>query len=264
MANPLVNCIQFLGFAISITTFVLIIMIYEATKENPLESIIVSSNSFIVQSDPLVKSNSHLDTLGSYCQCGEKITENICTEEQIISGCFDVSKNSNKLQLRHLGDINCDEYTKEITTKLNYSKVFDLGFDMVNKMALGLVIISAAFLGSLVLLLLVIMATICECEAIIVLCSPCICVAGCAIIFGGIANLVLFIILMVNYYKGKTTGEFLDYYNNCEFVKTSKIIDAYDKLDRLDSLMTAYVTLNFIGMFINCFSSSTAFKKEEK
>ena len=95
-----------------------------------------------------------LNDLSRYCLCGEEILNDICSEEQIISGCFDVSKNSKKLLLRHLEDIKCGEYDTELRGKGGrLTSVFDLGFDMVNKMALGLLILAIIVLGSAVLIL---------------------------------------------------------------------------------------------------------------
>ena len=67
--------------------------------------------------------------LGKYCQCGEEILDNICTEEQIISGCYDVSKNDEKAFLRSLSnDIDCNVYNSKLNGH-KYSEVFNLGFD---------------------------------------------------------------------------------------------------------------------------------------
>ena len=69
-------------------------------------------------------------------------------------GCFDVSKSSDRLLLRNLEDMNCNALSTEILNKGGFSKVFDLGFDMVHKMALGLLIVLIAVKLLLFLLLL--------------------------------------------------------------------------------------------------------------
>ena len=83
----------------------------------------------------------------------------------------------------------------------------------------------------------------------------------------GVGDLVLHIILMVYYYKGRGTGEFLDYYNDSKCMSKERMTDvvrkAYDKLDHIDSEMTAFVALNFIGIALNYLSSFCSKKKKE-
>ena len=69
---------------------------------------------------------------------------------------------------------------------------------------------------------------------------------------------------MVNYYKGYTTGDLLDYYDWHDHIGKSAIMLELDieRLKSLDSNMTALVTLTFIGMLINCIASG--FSKEEE
>ncbi len=54
----------------------------------------MNPNNQFIKSDP--PPNQYNKDLEKYCQCGEEILNNICTEEQIISGCYDVSKNGKK------------------------------------------------------------------------------------------------------------------------------------------------------------------------
>ena len=69
--------------------------------------------------------------------------------------------------------------------------------------------------------------------------------------------------MMVNYYKGNTTGEFLDYYEDCleDDEKTEEIKNIYDKLNNLHKCFTAFVCLNFIGIFLNALGSCFKEKK---
>ena len=93
-------------------------------------------------------------------------------------------------------------------------------------------------------------------ESLTALCAPCLLLFIFAIPLSGIVNLILFIILMVNFYKGKTTGDFLDYYNGCLSEINKKYLEGvFEKLDTLDSQMTAFVTLNFISIFLGCISA---------
>ena len=150
-----------------------------------------------------------------YCQCGEEILDNICTEEQIISGCFDISKNSDRLLLKNLEDTKCITLKNDIQTKGGYSKVFDIGFDMVHKMSLGILIVLCAVGAAVVLNVISKVLNFCCGEGAELIIAPCALCIMAVYTFNGLANFVLFIILIVNYYKGTTIGEFLDFYNIC-------------------------------------------------
>jgi len=268
-SNACNTIIQVIQLAMTIACVVLISRIYNKTGENPLE---VYDNSL---SNPVgnnglsnyVNKVDYTSALSSfkYCQCGEKIWDNICTEEQIISGCFDVSKNSGRLLLRNL-EMNCVSYNQEILSHgLAYSKVFDLGFNMVHKMALGIMIILIAVLASIGISLIAALGTICCGEGAALLIAPCAICIILVCLFAGLVNFILFIILMVNYYKGKTTGEFLDYYDTCLEPTSQQLLKgAYDKLHSLDSNMTAFVTLNFIQLFLGYIASCLGFNNKEK
>ena len=266
-SNPCASCLQTINFGISIAIIVLTVKIYQFTDKNP--NILLDFDTDINhrydsegKKIPVVSQLNELVTknvfeLGKYCQCGEEILENICTEEQIISGCYDISKKNEKSLLRNLADDEVCKLEVNLQTP-NFSKVFDLGFDMVYKMALGILIIYCAVLGVSVLVIIATFGALCCGECALALLLPCLPVIFIVVIFSGITNLVLFIIMMVNYYKGNTTGEFLDYYNNCltnqEIIK-NLIKPTFDELDGLDSNFTAFVVLNFIGIFLNWVTS---------
>lgn len=271
------NCLQTINLGINIAIIVLIAKIYNTTGDNidVLEKF-DNSHRYNSTTGKTIPLNSGLNELvsknifelGTYCQCGEEILENICTEEQIISGCYDISKNKEKPLLRNLDD---DEICSQIEINLekpDFHKQFDLGFDMVHKMALGILIIYCAVLGVTVLVLFAAFGVICCGECALAILLPCLPIILIVVIFSGITNLVLFIILMVNYYKGNTTGEFLDYYNNCmsgnkyQYMHTD-LKDIFEVLDTLDSNVTAFVVLNFFGIFLNWISSCFNKKKEE-
>jgi hypothetical protein len=261
--------LQLIQLGITIACVVLISRIYNKTGENPLE-IYDTSGSVPGDNNGLSNYANKVDyasalSSSKYCQCEGKIWNNICTEEQIISGCFDVSESSSRHFLRNLG-MNCDSYNQEILSQGGaYSKVFDLGFNMVHKMALGIMIILIAVLASIGISLIAALGTICCGEGAALLIAPC---AICIILvglFAGLVNFILFIILMVNYYKGKTTGEFLDYYETCLEPTSQQLLKgAYDKLHSLDSNMTAFVTLNFIQLFLGYIASCLGFNNKEK
>lgn len=275
-SNPCASCLQTINFGVSIAIIVLTVKIYQFTDKNP--NILLDFDTDINhrydsegKKIPVVSRLNELVTknvfeLGKYCQCGEEILENICTEEQIISGCYDISKKNEKSLLRNLADDEVCKLEVNLQTP-NFSKVFDLGFDMVYKMALGILIIYCAVLGVSVLVIIATFGALCCGECALALLLPCLPVIFIVVIFSGITNLVLFIIMMVNYYKGNTTGEFLDYYNNC-LIKDSPIKkdieSTFNELDGLDSNFTAFVVLNFIGIFLNWVTSFfNSGKKEE-
>ena len=257
--------IQTVNFAISITIIVYTVRIYKATSDgNPLETfdrthINITNNAFEETGTRL------LSDLDKFCQCGEEILNNICTEEQIISGCYDISSNGNKNLLRNL-KFDCDSLPKDVDLENpNFHEVFELKFDMVNKMALGILIIYIAILGIAVLSLFLTCAVLCCQDCLVVIMVPLTIIIFLVVIGGGIADLVLLIIMMVNYYKGTTTGEFLDYYENClptEY-KKGDLKQVYLNLDELDYNMTVLVVMNFVGMFLNYVGSCFTNKKEE-
>ena len=273
------NCLQTINLGISIAIIVLTVRIYNFTEDNITILETFDSNHYYTstgkrETQPTPASLNELIIknvfeLGKYCQCGEEILENICTEEQIISGCYDVSKNKEKSLLRNLDDTEICSEKIQLGGNPDFHKHFDLGFNMVYKMALGILIIYIAVLGVTVLVLFAAFGTICCGECALAILLPFLPVIFIVALFSGITNLVLFIIMMVNYYKGNTTGEFLDYYNNCMSHPTYKdmhedLKDTFEKLDDLDSNFTAFVVLNFIGIFVNWLSSCFNKKKEDQ
>ena len=270
------NCLQTINLGISIAIIVLTVRIYNFTEDNITILETFDSNHYYTstgkrETQPTPASLNELIIknvfeLGKYCQCGEEILENICTEEQIISGCYDVSKNKEKSLLRNLDDTEICSEKIQLGGNPDFHKHFDLGFNMVYKMALGILIIYIAVLGVTVLVLFAAFGTICCGECALAILLPFLPVIFIVALFSGITNLVLFIIMMVNYYKGNTTGEFLDYYNNCMSDPKYKdmhedLKDTFEKLDDLDSNFTAFVVLNFIGIFVNWLSSCFNKKK---
>ena len=273
------NCLQTINLGISIAIIVLTVRIYNFTEDNITILETFDSNHYYTstgkrETQPTPASLNELIIknvfeLGKYCQCGEEILENICTEEQIISGCYDVSKNKEKSLLRNLDDTEICSEKIQLGGNPDFHKHFDLGFNMVYKMALGILIIYIAVLGVTVLVLFAAFGTICCGECALAILLPFLPVIFIVALFSGITNLVLFIIMMVNYYKGNTTGEFLDYYNNCMSDPKYKdmhedLKDTFEKLDDLDSNFTAFVVLNFIGIFVNWLSSCFNKKKEDQ
>ena len=248
--------IQTANLAISIVIVVFTVRVYQGTSDgDPLEK--YDRNHTHSTNNALEETGTRLlSDLDKFCQCGEEILNNICTEEQIISGCYDISSNGNK-NLSLPKDVDL--------VNPNFHEVFELKFDMVNKMALGILIIYIAILGIAVLSLFLTCAVLCCQDCLVVIMVPLTIIIFLVVIGGGIADLVLLIIMMVNYYKGTTTGEFLDYYENClptEY-KKGDLKQVYLNLDEIDYNMTVLVVMNFVGMFLNYVGSCFTNKKEE-
>ena len=141
-----------LGLAFTITSLILANKISDETLDDPLEKLDKRLESLFGGDDDTDKIedtiledttivSDELSKLSKFCQCGEKIVvDNICTEEQIVSGCYDVSKNNKSTILRYLED-NCDTISEDIENKGGFSKVFDLNYSTVHKMAFGIFII---------------------------------------------------------------------------------------------------------------------------
>ena len=223
----------------------------------------MNPNNQFINSDP--PPNKYIKDLQKYCQCGEEILNNICTEEQIISGCYDVSKNGKKTWLRNLEEINCTEIDRILFKKENkYSEVFKLRFDVVNQMALGILIVYSCIVLCTILVMIVSFSAMCCGDSTLALlilpCIPYIIIIG---LSSGCADFIMLIILMVNYYKGRTTGDFLDYYNTClKEPEKNKITKIFATLDEIDYNMTIFVILNLIGFSINYVGS--CFIKQKK
>ena len=156
MSETLGSWIGLISLGVAITVIVFTVRIYNDTKEaNPL-----NFYDAILHPNETNKTNQLsfdgppqepvLNDLGKYCQCGEEILNNICSEEQIISGCYDVSKKDEKALIRRLSDLNCDSINKDLKNK-KYGEVFELNYGTVNNMALGILIIYCIILGMLFL-----------------------------------------------------------------------------------------------------------------
>ena len=232
MSNTCGSIIQTINLGLCIAIIVFTTRIYNSTKPelNPIEKYENEHNPTNIRllnsPPPLSLEDVQIE---KHCQCGEQILTNICTEEQIISGCYDITP------------------------------VFDLGYVMVSKMALGTLIVYCCILGVIVVLMISLFGVLCCGEGalcILAACAPCIIVI---VLFSGITNLVLYIIMLVNFYKGTTTGEYLQYYDEC-MIETDKkkYYEIYKELSSIHSDMTVFVILNAIGSFFNylgsCFS----------
>ena len=147
-----------LGISFTITTLVLASKISDETKDDPLEEYDKKIKNFLDEDDDetdktkdsilevSVLVSDELSKLSKYCQCGEKILENICTEEQISSGCNDIFENNKSTFLRYL-EVNCDSIGIKIVNKGGFSKAFGLNYGAVYRMATGIYIVLIVLAG---------------------------------------------------------------------------------------------------------------------
>ena len=147
-----------------------------------------------------------------------------------------------------------DTYTKD--TYLN--KVFDLNLEPAHKMALGILIVIIINFAIIVLIFIAACGTICcgQCAlAILLPFLPCILIAG---IFSGVVNLVLFIILCVQYKNGQV-DEFVEFLK-CSFVIS---LEDFEPIKTLKASYTPFMVINIIFIVLGCLTSGTNSKKNE-
>ena len=247
--------VQIINILVAATAISLVALVYNGTKDNPLDELEKNLNNTTYQSS--LKTSPSFQLLNEeekYCQCGEEILNNICTEEQIISGCYDISKYKEKSLLRNLEDeYQCDEINAHLNAGEKMNVVFDIGYGQVHKMALGILICMGVILGLDIILSLVNSFSDGSGNSCVKTCSSC---NSCISAVGGLAEFVLVIILLVNFYKGRTTGEFLDYHDYCTIPKLYKdnsyFNEAYDKMKKVYTYMTALIIMNFASFGLTC------------
>lgn len=247
--------VQIINILVAATAISLVALVYNGTKDNPLDELEKNLNNTTYQSS--LKTSPSFQLLNEeekYCQCGEEILNNICTEEQIISGCYDISKYKEKSLLRNLEDeYQCDEINAHLNAGEKMNVVFDIGYGQVHKMALGILICMGVILGLDIILSLVNSFSDGSGNSCVKTCSSC---NSCISAVGGLAEFVLVIILLVNFYKGRTTGEFLDYHDYCTIPSLYNgnyyFNEAYDKMKKVYTYMTALIIMNFASFGLTC------------
>ena len=244
-----------IDISMSVIMIFLLVRIHTWTKENPLERYDNDNINNQPTNTPIINLKKD-DNRIKGCKCGDKIMKTICKEEQIVSGCEDISLNLKQYFLRHL-DYNCKDFEEQIKKNNGeIHKVFHLKFKKVHSMSLGILVLYCIIFGVMILTFLSTLALICCEDCAKVLLIPLAFILIIISSFSGIVNLILFIIMMVNYYKGYSTGDFLDYYDDCmDNNNRNEFNHIYKKLDRLNKYFTTFVCLNFISMFFSCVSS---------
>ena len=230
--------LSIISFGISIAIIVYTARIYKWTSKNPLENINLNNLNATM--------NSSMTNI-------KNLKKNEFNESNV------------KQYLRYL-DEDCKDFNSELK-KYNYQidKVFNLKFDMVHKTSLGILIIICISFGASILLVISVFGVLCcENKAFIIL-APSLVIMKLVTLFSGITNTILLIILLVNYYKGNSTGDFLDFYEKClDNDKKPYLMDAYNRLDKLNSNFTAFVVLNILGIILNTISSCREKKDDDQ
>ena len=259
------DCIQFIYLGISIASLVYICKIFTLTKNDLFDIKLEDPGTYFIST---VQTFSKMD---KQCKCGEEVVNDFCTEEQILSGCVDISLNQNldkQKFLRFLLDgEQCRSYEYSIKDGKKLNEVFKLNVSGIHEMAMGLIGVVVISFAVLVLILFLSCGAACgtlccgENAAFILLpCVPVIMIIG----FGsGITCLVLFIILCVRYYGGDTNKyvEFLDCYN----VNKNKFSEKFKDIEELKSDFTVFMVLCIIYLVLNfCSSGSSSQKKNEE
>ena len=248
--------VQIIYILIVAAFIALVSLVYSTTSNNPLEQLDKDYPNLINRT--LLEENPPFQLYNDeekYCQCGDKILGNICTEEQIITGCYDTSKYKENALIRNLDDYHCQDLNNKLISTRKFAEVFDIGYGTVHKMALGILICECVFEAVNIIVSLL---SYCSQKTV----KACNTVFTCIVELAGIANFVLVIILLVNFYKGTTTGEFLDFYDYCSESKIYKdnteFNEAYEILSKAYTYMTAWIILAFsstgLGCFIICFT----------
>ena len=269
MSGTAGNCLSTIFMAMGITILVYTARIYIYTKEDPFKDDLPSlEEREVLYFEPTQASLYQKQEPQKQCICENKVLNDFCTEEQIKSGCKDITLNTQKNPkkfLRYLLETyQCNEFRDKILSPSiqNLNQVFDLKFGMINKMALGLLILAAIGLAIFGLIILATCFSLCCGEAALALLIPFL---PCIICFGlgsGITELVLFIILCVNYGNGQTS-EFVEFLN-CQGVKSSAFTEKYKDIINLKDNYTPFMVLYIIFLVLNfCQSFFSNQKKEE-
>jgi hypothetical protein len=245
--------LSLITIGIGIAAFVFLVRVFNATKSDP----------FDIEVSKLDLNTLFYTTISEsgmkQCKCGNNVVNDFCTEEQLLSGCLNISPNvlSTKKQfLRFLMSANtCNNYREKFNEKKNVNQIFDIHSSKVHSMATGIMVIYIAFFCVLGLLLL---APICA-PLIICLFIPIICV----VLFGNLVNIILFIIMCAKFYNGATDTyiSFLD----CSIVNKSKFRDQFEGIESLKTNFTAFLALNIIFVVFNiiCNCVNSAKQKED-
>ena len=132
--------------------------------------------------------------------------------------------------------------------KETLSQVFTLNFDIMHKMALGLLILVIIGLGVLVITIVAVLGSFCCGDCAFLILVPFLPVIFLFVLGSGAINIALFIVLSINYYKGSTSTyvEFLE----CNGVNREKFHDKFSVVEDLKSAFIPFFVLNIIYLIL--------------
>ena len=227
---------------VSIANLVFIIRIFIDTKEDTFKLEEFNDRYEYFNSDNFQLSSF----ITKQCKCGQEIVNDFCSEEQILSGCIDYSLTEKMNREKFLRFLMEEDKCKHIENEImvnnkTLSQIFNTNINYIHKMALGIMVVISLCIFSLLAVLLTKDFPFFKCFEIT--CAPFAPIIICTLAFSGIVNLVLYIILIVKYYKGDTRNfvSFLD----CQNVNN----DAFSKYHNFEILKLDF----FVFMIINIF-----------
>ena len=143
----------------------------------------------------------------------------------------------------------------KIINKGGFSKVFDLNYDTVHKMAKGILIVLIILS---ICVYLVILPIFC-CESIIV---SLVFLTFCVYALSLIINFVFFIVMIANYYSGET-GKFLDFYDDCleDEEKSMDLQNTYKEMNDISKYMMSFLVINIIHIGLQIVEAIIIIKK---
>ena len=240
--------------------------IYDNTKNDPLKKPLNENRTIYFKNITEI-----FTPYEKQCVCGDEVLNDFCTEEQILSGCHEKTLNKQQntnLFLRFLmSNTKCKEYENKIR---NYeiqslSEIFDINAGKINNMAFG-ILVSTIVTMCLAFILSIIPCFFIKCDdkfhsvskivqmLIVLLC-----------IISFIINLILFIILCVQYNKGDT-ADYVSFLtcNNIE----KKSFKEFDDAEDLKSNYKSFLIVNIIyyvlsAIYIVCSILMTIYKDED-
>lgn len=151
----------------------------------------------------------------------------------------------------------CTQYYNSFIEKQYTNEVFDIKANNIHNMATGIMVIYISFFC---ILGLIILGPICV-WLILILFIPIICVA----LFGGIVNIILFIIFFVNFNKG-ATRDYIKFWD-CNGVNRSKFQETFGDVQQFKKNYTTFVVLNSIyivfNFICNCITAASQKEKDQ-
>lgn len=265
MSDNSQNCISTCLLALSIVIIYYTRKIYDNTKDDPFLNPLNTNRAIYFKS---TTDFSPQYLYAKQCICGDEILNDFCTEEQILSGCHDMSLNKQKdknLFLKFLtSSEKCLNYQNLIMDERtqSLSEIFETKFDKINDMALGIMILVIITM-SISILFIIIILFMCKCPEMMSSFSS---IAQNVIIIisliSFIINFILFIILCVKY-NGGDTSEYVDFLDCPNVVKKS--FEEYEDVEDLKSNYKSFLITNIIYYIIffvytdyNCYKAYNA------